>query len=168
MKVLILENTLPFGKALRKILKDGRRHQVLLAAGLSSIDGQVVAQTHDGRTLPLDLDEYDLVLVDGNVPKGLVASDQVVKRLTERGVSCVATSALPETNKVLTEAGAKLFVRKHALICGMAVKLMKRSELTLASPVVQARLDTMDKVVSGDKSLRRQGEAIVTHFMKQL
>lgn len=166
MKILVLEHTLPFGRALRKVLKDGRRHKVLLAEGLTDIEGQVVAKTHDGRSLSLDLDEYDLVLVDGNVPDGLVASDEVVKRLSKQGVSCVAISALPEANKALVEAGAKLHVRKHVLICGMAAKLMEKSELTLASPIVQARLETMDKVVSGDKLLRRQGDDIVSRFLK--
>ncbi len=168
MKVLVLENTLPFGKALRKVLKDGRRHNVLLAQGLSSIEGQVVAQTHDGRNMPLDLAEFDFVLVDGNVPKGLVASDEVVKRLTEQGVFCVASSALPKANELLTAAGAKLAVCKHALICGLAAKLIKKTELTMDSPVVQERLTGLDQVVKGNEHIRHLGESIVMHYLSQV
>jgi hypothetical protein len=165
-KILVLENTLPFGKAIQQVLKDGKRHRVVLAQGLVPNDQQVVAQTHAGRNIPLDLAEFDLVLIDGNAPKGLVASDLVVKRFCEQGVSCVAISALPGANQELVNAGAKLQVRKHVLICGMAAGCMKTAELALASPVVQARLELLDKRVSSDKVFRQQGEDILSRHLQ--
>ncbi len=166
MKVLVIENTLPFGKAIKQVLKDGRRGKVFLVQGLVNLEGQVVAQTHDGRKMPLDLADFDLALVDGNVPKGFVASDEVVKRLTEQGVSCVAISALPDANKELVNAGAKLQVRKHVLICAAAAGCMKTAELALVSPVVQARLELLDKRVSSDKVFRQKGEKIVSRHLQ--
>jgi len=165
-KILVLENTLPFGKALREVLKDGKRHTVVLAQGLVANTDQMVAQTHSGKNVPLDVCEFDLVLVDGNAPKELVASDTVVKRFCEQGVSCVAISALPDANKELVKAGAKLHVRKHVLICGMAAGCMKTAELALASPVVQARLENLDERVSRDKDFRQQGEKIVSRHLQ--
>ncbi len=166
MKVLVLENTLPFGKAIQEVLEDDQCHQVVLAQGLVANNDQLVAQTHDGRNLPLDLAEIDLVLIDGNSPKELASSNSVVKRFCEQGVSCVAISALPDANKELVNAGAQLHVRKHVLICGMAAGCMKTAELALVSPVVQARLELLDKRVSSDKVFRQQGEEIVSRHLQ--
>ena len=166
MKVLVLENTLPFGKAIQEVLEDDQCHQVVIAQGMvDDLDQQVVAKTHDGRNVPLDVDEIDLVLVDGNAPKELASSESVVKRFCKH-VPCVAISALPGMNKVLVDAGAKLQVRKHVLICGMAAGCMKMAELALASPVVQARLESLDQRVSRDKALRKQGEDVMARHLQ--
>ncbi len=164
--ILVLENTLPFGKAIQEVLEDDQCHQVVLAQGLVLNDQQVVAQTHDGQNIPLDLAEIDLVLIDGNAPKELAASNLVVKRFCEQGVSCVAISALPDANQQLVNAGAKLQVRKHVLICGLAAGYMKTVELALVSPEVQARLELLDKRVSSDKVFRQQGEDIVSRHLQ--
>lgn len=167
MKVLVLENTLPFGKAIQEVLEDDQCHQVVLAQGMvDNLDQQVVAQTHDGRNVPLDVDEIDLVLVDGNAPKELASSQAVVKRFCKQGVSCVAISAMPGTNQELIDAGAQLKVRKHVLICGMAAGCMMASELVMASPAVQARLENLDKRVSRDKDFRQLGEAVLTRHLQ--
>lgn len=166
MKVLVLENTLPFGKAIQEVLENDQSHQVVLAQGVvDNLDQQVVAQTHDGRNVPLDVAEIDLVLVDGNAPKELASSQDVVKRFCKQGVSCVAISALPGTNQELVDVGAKLQVRKHVLICGMAAGCMKAAELAMASPVVQARLENLDQRVSRDKALRKQGEEVMSRHL---
>ncbi len=165
MYILVLENTLPFGKAIQEVLEADQCHQVVLAQGLVDDVDQVVAQTHDGRTLPLDLAEIDLVLIDGNVPKGFAGSDSVVKRFSKQGLPCVAISALPEENKLLINAGAKLQVRKHALICGMAAGRMSTNELALVTPEVQVRLEDMDNLVSHDRAFRRQGEEVLSRHL---
>lgn len=167
MQILVLENTLPFGKAIQEVLESDQSHQVVLAQGLvDNLDQQVVAQTHDGRNVPLDVAEIDLVLVDGNAPKELASSQAVVKRFCKQGISCIAISAMPDMNQQLIDSGAKLQVRKHVLICGLAAGCMKMDELALASPVVQARLGNLDQRVSRDKILRQLGDEIVNRHIE--
>lgn len=166
MRILVLENTLPFGKAIQEVLEADRCHQVVLAQGMVDNLDQVVAQTHDGRKVPLDVAEIDLVLVDGNAPKELAASQDVVKRFCKQGVSCIAISAMPGANQELIDAGAQLKVRKHVLICGLAAGCMKIDELALASPEVQARLENLDQRVSRDKNYRQLGDEIVSHHVE--
>jgi len=115
--ILILEPGRKFGRAFKASLIISNHSVVDWAIGISSLE-PLVGMFPNGRRTALDPSNYKLALID-HQPYGRVGGCNIVKTLTDLGITCIAISTEQALNDKMVAAGAKLGVPKHVLLAAM-------------------------------------------------
>lgn len=122
MKVLIIQDFEAIGRLETEHLR-AAAHDVTWVTGFKDVEG-LVAFLPDGTTTTLSTD-FDLALVDGEIdsPSGKPAyiGPDVIERLTNAGVRCVANSSNVECNEEMKNRGAFRAVNQLVLFASLTV-----------------------------------------------
>lgn len=163
MKVLVVEDTLFMAKAFAQLLQE-QGHEVTIVIGFKRLSPLVVAIDTKKQPLPIDLDEFDLALCDGELD-GEIGGPAAVEVLARAGVACFGTSTNSEMNDSMLAKGAILAFSKPAVVCGLLDGTFVAAQLEQDAPRLLADKQAVQTRLCSDKSLMARGDALLSQFL---
>jgi CheY-like chemotaxis protein len=177
MNILIVEDFRPVAKIFTEMFEQ-LGHKVVWVIGFQDKDVQNLrAISPEGDEVKLVADQFDLALVDGELQFGpnkdkdlFVGGPEVVGRLSQAGVTCVAISTMSDINQEMIQAGAVLAGQKIVAVLALVVgKLISIEDLQAPSAAVRQLLSRDLKDFRSDAEfpgLWVQGEELLVKHLK--